>query len=489
MFFSEEQIIASAPDIASMKAGKDLAIPDKWLNLFFNARVMWGEVQGSGKELYRTQIDLTGKSDNISSVHFKCTCPSRKFPCKHGLGLMFLYSKNPEILIENNNEPNWVKDRMDKRAEKALKPMEISQIGQADEADEKNASEKRLQKEKNDNQRFEVVKNGVEESTGILKDFMRLGLLTMPEKGKDFFLKTAARMVDAKAAGLANRWRAFAEVNFTGNDWHEEVMAQIADLYLLSEAFRTVFSGGRLSGVGSETNKLSSGVYGLLAEDIKTAIGFTTDKKELTENASAEKIKEGWLILSSVTTREEDLMIRKNWLFGLSSHRFAFILEFKHKTQAFENFFSPESVLEAELVFFPSAVPQRAIINSDIVQRILTEEKNIQVQLLNACDASALNTWRKSQKHFVEQISKLPWLTEVPQCLANVSLTRNEKDEWFIKDAENIAVPIVKTFSKDKIMKLSAITGDEKLAFLFLLRASSRISPLGGIKNEKYFYL
>ena len=485
MFFSEEQIIKSAPDMASMKAGKDLAIPDRWLNLFFNERVMWGEIHSSGNESYRTQIDLTVKSDYLSPALFKCTCPSRKFPCKHGLGLMFLYSKNPVLFIENNNEPNWVKDRMDKRAERALKPIEILQT---DETYEKNAAEKSLQKEKLDRQRFETVKNGVEESIGILKDFMRLGLLSMPEKGKDFFLKTAARMVDAKATGLANRWKALAEINFTNSDWYEEAITQIADLYLLLEAFRTVF-GGRLFESGTDTNKLPSDVSGLLAEDIKTAIGFTTDKKELMENVWAEKIKDEWLILSTLITREEDLMIRKNWLFGLSSHRFAFILEFKHKTQAFEDFFLPESVFEAELVFFPSTVPQRAIINSDNAQKILTEEKSIQTQLLKAFDASALDTWYKSQKQFVEQISKLPWLTEVPQCMANVSLVQGENEEWFIKDAQNNTVPISKTFSKDKITKLSAIMNDEKLAFLFLLRAARSVSPLGGFKNEKYFFL
>jgi uncharacterized Zn finger protein len=63
---------------------------------------------------YQTQIDLTNTA-------FKCSCPSRKFPCKHGLGLLFWLPKNGEIssAIE---EPSWVSEWMNKRSAKVNKP-------------------------------------------------------------------------------------------------------------------------------------------------------------------------------------------------------------------------------------------------------------------------------------------------------------------------------------------------------------------------------
>ena len=39
--------------------------------------------QGSAASPYQTGIDL-------SEPAFQCTCPSHKFPCKHGLGLFLL---------------------------------------------------------------------------------------------------------------------------------------------------------------------------------------------------------------------------------------------------------------------------------------------------------------------------------------------------------------------------------------------------------------
>ena len=79
-----EQILALAPDPASARAGQGLANARKWATLGCDMRSAWGECQGSAREPYRTQIDL-------SEPAFRCSCPSRKFPCKHGLGLFNLH--------------------------------------------------------------------------------------------------------------------------------------------------------------------------------------------------------------------------------------------------------------------------------------------------------------------------------------------------------------------------------------------------------------
>jgi uncharacterized Zn finger protein len=91
MTWTEEQIIALSPDAPSAKSGKDLAKAAKWVTTGASHRALWGECQGSGALPYRTGIDLRNTA-------FKCTCPSRKFPCKHGLGLFLLYIQQPEAL-------------------------------------------------------------------------------------------------------------------------------------------------------------------------------------------------------------------------------------------------------------------------------------------------------------------------------------------------------------------------------------------------------
>src|SRR5215475_1819758 len=68
MNWTAEQILALAPDAASAKAGQGLAAARKWLKLGADEQPAWGLCQGSGKDPYQTQIDLTEPA-------FRCACP------------------------------------------------------------------------------------------------------------------------------------------------------------------------------------------------------------------------------------------------------------------------------------------------------------------------------------------------------------------------------------------------------------------------------
>ncbi|WP_431200157.1 SWIM zinc finger family protein [Mucilaginibacter sp. P19] len=113
MQLTEDQIYALAPDEASKKAGRDLANPAKWGSKGISEEALWGECQGSGSKPYQTQVDL-------GAIAFKCSCPSRKFPCKHGLGLMLLCARQPGLFAKSTM-PAWVSDWINKRAEKEEK--------------------------------------------------------------------------------------------------------------------------------------------------------------------------------------------------------------------------------------------------------------------------------------------------------------------------------------------------------------------------------
>ena len=133
MQLSEDQIIKLAPDAASVKAGKGLASAAKWVLRGASDRALWGHCQGSGKNPYQTQVDL-------QNIAFKCSCPSHKFPCKHSLGLLFLYASQPD-LFTTGEEPDWVKEWLEKRAgkvtekkEKADKPVDVEAQAKRQEA-------------------------------------------------------------------------------------------------------------------------------------------------------------------------------------------------------------------------------------------------------------------------------------------------------------------------------------------------------------------
>src|SRR5438874_12199129 len=57
--WTTQQVLALAPDASAAKAGQSLASPRPWSELGQDERAVWGLCQGSGKEPYQTQVDLS----------------------------------------------------------------------------------------------------------------------------------------------------------------------------------------------------------------------------------------------------------------------------------------------------------------------------------------------------------------------------------------------------------------------------------------------
>ena len=103
MAISLEKIEQMAPDQASLAAAKKLLKPGKWPTLADNgAGIVWGECQGSGATPYRIAV-------TEADAGYKCTCPSRKFPCKHSLALMWMRAEGLAPFVPGTL-PQWVED-------------------------------------------------------------------------------------------------------------------------------------------------------------------------------------------------------------------------------------------------------------------------------------------------------------------------------------------------------------------------------------------
>src|SRR5262245_26627480 len=82
---------AAAPNSDAAKNGRGLVLKNKLANLHLSddGTLLFGECQGSGKEPYRSSCDFARPEQ---PTH-RCTCPSRQFPCKHCLALMYAYAQ------------------------------------------------------------------------------------------------------------------------------------------------------------------------------------------------------------------------------------------------------------------------------------------------------------------------------------------------------------------------------------------------------------
>lgn len=121
MQITEQYILMQAPNAKAADNGRKLSQKGNFGNLGKNAEenVYWGECSGSGKNPYKTSIDW---SLSESAPTCRCSCPSRQFPCKHSLGLMFemLAGKNFEV----TDMPEDLAEKREKQAARAAKKEE-----------------------------------------------------------------------------------------------------------------------------------------------------------------------------------------------------------------------------------------------------------------------------------------------------------------------------------------------------------------------------
>ena len=111
---TEQQILSAAPNPAAAANGKKLSKGGSFVKLCKSAddTFFMGECKGSGKKPYVTSADYVDPAKPV----FRCSCPSRQFPCKHSLGLMY------EMMADKKFEPCEIpEDIIRKRSKIAAK--------------------------------------------------------------------------------------------------------------------------------------------------------------------------------------------------------------------------------------------------------------------------------------------------------------------------------------------------------------------------------
>ena len=433
MQFTEDQILALAPDEASKKAGKDLSTPSKWVSKGMNEKAIWGECQGSGSKPYQTQVDIV-------SLAFKCSCPSRKFPCKHGLGLL-LFNARQTAAFTDNTPPTWVAEWLAKRIEKTEKKAE-----QANKPVDEEAQQKRLQA------REQLIEDGISELLLWLQDIVRKGIIHLPQNGSAAFDNMAKRMVDAKAPGIANLVKSLGRINFYKEGWEGQFLQQVTRIYLAIAAFKN----------RNEPKRLYDA-------DIKTQIGFTQNQEALKEQGG---IEDNWLVIGKQTTEEDNITTERNWLYGCNSKQYALVLQFSVRGQGITFTLTPGMCIQAELVFFPSLVPLRAIIKKQIASHVTTIPEG-------------LPNWLAVTDVLATQKITLPFATISP-LIVEYLLPIQVNNEWYLQDAMQAIMPIEQ--ADTTIWKLLAISGGQPLR-MALLSQQHQFLPIGVWSNNTYISL
>lgn len=80
--------------------------------------LLFGTCKGSGRSAYQTSVDFSG-----DTPVFRCSCPSRQIPCKHGIAILLDYLEGkPFEPAEIPEDVQRKREKLEKRAEKAAQP-------------------------------------------------------------------------------------------------------------------------------------------------------------------------------------------------------------------------------------------------------------------------------------------------------------------------------------------------------------------------------
>lgn len=384
--WTEDHLRSAVTDAATLKRGLDLATPSKWGNMGASARALWGECQGSGSKPYQVAIDIGGPA-------FKCSCPSRTFPCKHGAGLMVLAVRTTN-LFKDEAEPGWVDTWLSKR--------EAKETAKTEPATPKTPTDPEAQA-KREAQRQKRMAEGLGEVERWLLDVARTGLATLQAQPIIAWESQAARLVDAQLPGLANRVR---ELQNLWSGRARELRDGLGELYLLVHAAQR-----------------SDALPGTLRAEVQQQLGVNMKKEQVLAESPA--LHDQWWVLGQVITEEERLTQRRTWFFGIRTQRYALVLDHSFGSQGFPTTFIGNGIYEGALHFYPGPYPLRAI-----AEELHLRPETHTPERPSRSPLSALDELARA-------IAANPWSRQFPLWLEQ-TVPEVHKECWYLRHAEGL---------------------------------------------------
>lgn len=394
MALSVQQVQEMAPDPASLAAGKKLAAAKHWNELGRSDTAYWGLCQGSA--VYQVKIEL-------ASLGYHCSCPSRKFPCKHTLGLLLIAAES-EAALKSGTEPQWVGDWLARRQERTEKKAAKQAEAEAKPLDEK-AQTRRAE------QRDSRVREGLDRIELWMCDRVREGLAGLETQPPTFWSEPAKRLVDAQAPGLAAWAARWPELVGGGPEWPRRLLADFGRLQLLIHAYRRL-------------DQLDPA----LQSDVRQMIGWSVPQEEV--DRDGEKVNDQWVVIGQRVEDAERVRVQRSWIVGRTTNRTAMILQFSAGGQPFGEVIAAGTQQQAVVAFYPGAAKQRA----KFIAR--TGIDSMRERLPGGVTFDAL------LDDAAERLAAQPWLNLFGYVIRDAVFTRGD-ERWWLRDAEGRTLPLV----------------------------------------------
>ena len=412
-----------APDASSLAAARRLARPGPWSDTGSTETMLWGKCQGSGKTPYQVSIDLTGPA-------FRCSCPSRKLPCKHGLALLLLWVDGSGSVAEATEVAGFAQEWAAERSARA----EAKAAGDAARparTPDPAAAAKRLE------ERLALMDDGMDDFARWLTDLARSGTAAARHQSYAWWDGTAARLVDAQLPGLADDVRSVGGAVSGRPDWAERLLVALGRWWTATRAW-----SGRES--------LDEARLG----DLRAYLGWSTSTESVRR---ADAVTDRWLVLGAHRSDDGRLQQQRTWLRGSATGETVQVLDFAAGGQVLPVARVVGSGLDATLARYPGAAVRRAL----FVDEPTVSDGDVRMPSgasLEDARSAAAETWGRN-----------PWARRIPVVLSDVRVGVDR-----VVDAEGSSVSL--TDDAD-VWSLLALTGGGP-ARVFGELEETRLRPL-----------
>ena len=318
-----------------------LADAGHWRSVGCDDAAVWGVCLGADlratDRTYEVVVDLSPvdvrrvdarPTSPSNAVRARCTCPSRKHPCKHALALLLRYARG--------DVPTAVRPAAVDRTLVAMRPAPSAGAGPTGSDRRPAPRPSDAETDRSDrppDERTVRAAAGLADLGRWLEDRMRTGLADPVVARYETWDGLAARLVDAGAGALAGRVRRIAGLVGVGPDWHERVLAEIGILHLL------VAGGLRLPALPDD-----------LADALAVAIGRQVRRADVLGGVPE---TDDWFVAGRSDAREDRIVVRRWWLHGRTSGRWAMVLSFAAHGEALDDDFVVGETIRVDVHRYP----------------------------------------------------------------------------------------------------------------------------------------
>ena len=424
-----EQVRTLAPDASAARSGEALADRGRWTAAGRSEAAAWGLCKGSGSTPYQVAVDTAGPA-------YRCSCPSRKIPCKHALGLLFLVADGGAPAA---SPPDWAQTWLDSRASRAAAA--ATRAERATEVDPEARARRIAARERK-------IAAGIDELDRWLRDLMRRGLDSTRGEGYRFWDAMGARLVDAQAGGLGRSVRGLGSAANSGEAWPHLLLEGAGRLHLLAEAYR-------------RSDRLPDD----LRADVRSLVGWSVKEDEL-DPATA--VDDRWLVVGQRIDDRGEIVTARTFVVGEASGRIALHLAFGVGAAPPTLLALPGQAFRATLTFYPSSTPLRAAVQPPI-------QPDGEVT-----DVPGAITLVEVVAEHATRLARNPFAGAWPVVIGGV-VPVLRGDELLVRDVDGTALDLV---TVDVAPRLSAVSGGHPITLVAEWDGAS-LRPLAAIAEGR----